>query len=444
MKNCDVRNYGAAGDGVTLDTGAIQAAIDDCNAAGGGRVTVEDGTYLFGRIDLKSGVELYIARDAVLLGSPDPEDFPDIESDFWHTEYAARFNKKCYIYAENAKDIAITGRGVIDLQGEHYLLPCSEEEIDYRPHMSFKRKNRPIADGTDPDSLPVAMVGTYAHPLDPRVTSLAPARVVFFIGCENVLVEDVTMRRQPAGWSYWICGCENVYFHRAQIFAQVDAPNNDGIHINCCKGVNITDCNISTGDDCVVVRAYSAPLGENRICEKVCVTNCNMTSHTAGVRVGWIGDGVIRNCTFSNLNITESCCGIMMRLPPNPSDQRMSDQGFEDTFIENISFTNITIDRNYLAPVRIEIEPHSPCKAIRNIYFSHLHAFSAQMPIVKGRPDHHLSNIYFSDCHFHQVRFEEIDTVFAKRMAKIKRPTTPPDFQCVDNLVLDSTAFTLL
>ena len=208
-------------------------------------------------------------------------------------------------------------------------------------------------------------------------------------------------------------------------------PNNDGIHINCCNNVTVSDCNISCGDDCIVVRAYSAPLGENQVCEKVSVTNCNLTSHTCAVRVGWINDGVMRNCTFSNLNITESSTGICMYLPANPAEARMSDQGVESTQIENISFSNITMDRNYGPPVR-------------KIYFSHLHAFSAQMPVVAGREDCHVQNVHFTDCHFTQVRYEDILTRFAARMAKLNRSLTPPSFRYVDNLVLNNTFFNVL
>ncbi|MBQ9802791.1 MAG: hypothetical protein IJW51_06960 [Clostridia bacterium] len=444
MLNCNVKEHGAIGDGVHLDTAAIQAAIDACAAEGGGRVSLEGGRFLCGRIDLRSGVELRIERDAVLLGSTNADDFPDVVTDFWDTEYAPRFNQRCFIYAENCEDVAITGRGAIDCQGWAYVDPMTEEQQAQRPLMSFVRKPRPLPEGSAPLSEATTMVGSYPHPLDPRNTSLAPARVVMMIGCKNVLVEDVTMRNQPAGWSYWICGCYNVHFHRAQILAAVDMPNNDGIHINCCQNVTVSDCNITCGDDCIVVRAYSAPLGRNTVCEKVAVTNCNLTSHTCAVRIGWINDGVMRDCTFSNLNITESNCGLCMYLPANPAKARMSDQGFEATLIENISFSGITMDRGYGAPIRIEIDPDNLCTAIRHIYFSGIHARTAGMPVICGREDCHVQNVYFNDCHFAQLRHGDIPTEFAARLAKLRCPTQEPVFRRVDNLYLNSTFFTIL
>jgi len=133
-----------------------------------------------------------------------------------------------------------------------------------------------------------------------------------------------------------------------------------------------------------------------------------------------------------------------MYLPGNPASARMSDEGFEATHIENISFSNITIDRHYGSPISIHIAEDNLCDTIRNIYFSNIHSFSAQMPVIKGRPDCHVKNVYFSDCHFAQIRYEDIPTKFAARMVKLNRPLNQPQFKCVDNLVMNNTYFTVL
>jgi hypothetical protein len=167
--------------------------------------------------------------------------------------------------------------------------------------------------------------------------------VVFFAGCTDVTVTDVTMRNQPAGWSYWIHDCDRVRFDRCTILADVRYPNNDGIHLNCSRDVTISNCIIESGDDSIVLRANSRSLKENKALERVTITNCVFRSWSAAIRLGWSNGGVIRDCNLSNIVIYDSSKGVSIDLPEykfrNPEDAS-NDYGREATLIENISFSN--------------------------------------------------------------------------------------------------------
>lgn len=365
----DIRDYGALGDGVTMNTSAVQTAIDACAAAGGGRVIVDGGTYVCGSIRLKSNVDLHVTAGSVLSASPVCADFPE-KTDLKHVQSAllARARNASFIFAEDCENIALSGRGTIDCNGDKFVV--------------FR--------------------GDSAHGwLYKRIDEPTPPRVVFFVGCKNVKVEDVTMTNQPAGWSYWIHDCDYVHIRGINIAAAVDYPNNDGIHINCSRNVTVSDCNITCGDDCIVVRANSVSLSENKVCEKVSVTNCNLTSYSAGIRIGWVNDGTIRNCAFSNIVMTDTTVGISLMLP-ELSRPQCTDVGREATLIENLTFDNIIMYKICSNSVKIELgeSPNVRIDAVRNLYFSNVHASGAEFPMLKGRADARLKNICFNDCDF--------------------------------------------
>ena len=266
-----VRDCGAKGDGATKDTAAIQSAIDAAAAKGGGRVVLADGVFLSGAIQLKGGVELYIARSAKLLASPDVSDFPDWPDGHVVRENLPRQRNAALIFADEAERIAITGGGTIDCNGKHHIREKSD------------------ADWTG-----------WKYERVHEMTNSLP-RVVFFAGCRDIVLKDVTMVGQPAGWSYWIHDCDRVQISGLKILADVRYPNNDGVHVNCSRDVTISDCIIETGDDSLVVRANSRSLKEDKPCERVVVNNCSLRSWSAGIRIGWTNDGVIRDCSFSNI-----------------------------------------------------------------------------------------------------------------------------------------------
>ena len=152
-----------------------------------------------------------------------------------------------------------------------------------------------------------------------------------------------------------------------------------------------------------MVRANNVSLRENKVCEKVTVTNCNLTSYASGIRIGWMNDGVIRNCTFSNIVMTDTSAGIAIQLPHlTNKSASTSDQGRESTLIENLSFNNIIMDAVFGSPVRITIaeDAGTTVDAVRNIYFSSLHTRGPRGIRIMGRKQNHVDNIRFSNCTF--------------------------------------------
>ena len=409
----DIRDFGAVGDGKTKNTNAIQKAIDTCFENGGGRVLVENGIYMFGSIVMRSNVELNIAAGATLLGSPDITDYPE-RKDVKHvnSELLPRWKNACYIYAEESENISITGMGTIDCNGGNFVR-IRENEKDWKYE---------------------------------RISGDTPPRVIFFAGCRNVKIEDITMMNQPAGWSYWISDCDYVTFDRIKIEADVEFPNNDGIHINSSRNVTVSNCSITCGDDCIVVRANNVSLAENKICEKVTVTNCNLTSYSSGIRIGWMNDGCIKNCTFSNLVMTDTSVGISMFMPHLKYDRKFSytsDIGREATLIENMSFSNIVME-TFGPPIKLEIAENSETRieAIRNIYFASIHARSAAGLYITGRPENKVSNIRFSDSTFEIIDYSVFgDKFYHGGQSKAKSHGTYPNIKYAERIVFDNVEF---
>ncbi len=406
----DVRKYGAVAKDEILNTISFQKAIDDCYQNGGGRVLVAGGKYKIGSITLKSNVELHIAADGVILGSEKCEDYPE-KQNLKHiiTENLPRKRNASLIFAEESENISITGMGKIDCNGTSFVYEKQGEINGWRYD---------------------------------RIDAPTPPRVVFFTGCKNIKVEDVTMINQPSGWSYWIHDCDYVSFRKCKIFAEVQYPNNDGIHINSSRNVTISDCNITCGDDCIVIRANNLSLKENKTCEKVTVTNCNLTSYANCIRIAWLNDGTIKNCTFSNIVMTDSSNGIALKLPNFNPD--LADKGREDTLIENLNFQNIVMDGIYGRPIKIIIADsrETRCKAIRNISFSNIRARGLEYPYIYGRKDCEVKNISFNNCSFERVSDETLPNYKHHGAAAWNRTNESIIMiKCAQNVVFNNTSF---
>ena len=298
----DVRDHGAVGDGVTLDTAAVQAAVDAAYAAGGGTVLVPaGGTFLVGSVELRSHVELHVERGAVLQGSPRWED------------YTARFRvgalsagvvsegtetSAALLTARDATDVALTGGGVVDGAGAAFVQGLDGDIFDVGNERPF---------------------------------------LAFLIGCRNVTVRDLTLR-DSALWTLRLTGCEDVVVHALRIRADQRMPNSDGIDLDRCSRVRISDCDIECGDDAISLKTCDE-FPEFGACEDVTVTGCTLATRSSGLVVGVDVSAPIRDVVFSACVVRESQRGLSVTIGTGAGGD-----------VENVLFSDIVVRTRLFSP----------------------------------------------------------------------------------------------
>ena len=355
MKTYDVDSFGALADGLTLATQAIQRAIDACNEDGGGQVVIGPGEYLSGSIEIKTGVELYLSSGCRLVGSKSISDYEDLVADGFIGERAPEQSAKCLIRAVKASNIGITGPGEIIGSG---LAFYDQEDMTGK----FFRK---------PDN--------------------ERPRLVMMYECRDVRFESTAYIDSPC-WTLWIMKCERVSIRGVRVHGDQRMINNDGIDIDSCSDVTISDCTIKTGDDCLVLRAIDGVFSEAKPCEKVTISNCVLDSWCQGIRVGCPADGTIRNAVFSNIVIHSGNNGILLEHPKRyllPGSTGSAD-------IHDIRFYGMVIQSDG-SPIRVNVEEGIALKRISDLSFSDMQIRSILPCRIEGSSNTVIRNVGFSN-----------------------------------------------
>jgi polygalacturonase len=273
----NVIDFGAVGDGKTLCTASIQKAVDECARTGGGTVIFPAGEYLTGPIFLKSNVHVEVLAGATLLGSTDFDRIPSIPGR-WEgidrTVYASMFT------GLDLENISITGRGVLDGRGEAWWKA-------FRVVTELRRKYG--LGEREPDNPPGSPL-KWGRP-----------RMINLYRCKNVLISGLTLLNAPS-WNIHPVLCDNVCIDQVTIFAPDEGPNTDGIDPDSCRNIRISNCYISVGDDCIIIKSgyrYQKQ-GPNIPSENIAVTNCVFGRGHGGVGIGSETAGGVRNVTISN------------------------------------------------------------------------------------------------------------------------------------------------
>ena len=281
----NILDFGAIADGKTMNTKAIQAAIDEC-AKEGGRVVVPAGLFMSGSIFLRSNVELHLAHNATLRASENLEDYnaDDAYEQNWGSVNEG-WNAKHFIIAVECENVAITGTGTIDGNSSVFFEP-------YRPASDFQEESMVNA----------GYCWKKGKAMNLDKVNRRPGQMICFIECRNIIVRDVSLINSTC-WSCFVYGCDFVRISGVRIDNTFYHANTDGIDIDTSRYVTISDCIILTGDDCITFRGCGRRLkDQDRCCEYVTVTNCVLSASAAAFRIG-VGTFPVRHITVSNVSV---------------------------------------------------------------------------------------------------------------------------------------------
>jgi polygalacturonase len=327
----NVRACGAVGDGVTSDTTALQAAMDRCAAAGGGTVLVPAGEFRCGTLRLRDGVRLHLARGAIVRALPEPTLFPVIGP----TKNLPG-EIRALLWAEDVTGFSIDGPGVIDGNGAEALAGAQAARERFRPATAF------------------------------------------FRGCRDVRIEQVTLRH-ASFWTLHLLRCRDVVVRDVTIRNNRGRINTDGIDPDGCRNVLIERCDITAGDDCIVLKST-----EGDDCEDVTVRDCRLSTTCAAMKVGTESIGAIRRVRFERCDVVNSFIAAALY---------MKDGGA----YEDISFTDIVADTYGAFPVIVDITPRTPAGVtggrIRDVRFERLDVRGPGRLYLEGEAGNPLRNV---------------------------------------------------
>lgn len=290
-------DYGAKGDGITLNTKSIQSAIDACAKAGGGVVVFPAGRYVSGTIFMKSRVSLNMEPGAVLEGSKNINDYPVSVPKI--RSYTDNYTNKSLIYGEDLEYTGISGQGIIDGNGASFTV---SNEL-FKSNLFDSYKARPY--------------------------------VIRLINCKNVLIRDISILNSPM-WVQHYLACKNVTIDGVSVNSRVN-HNNDGIDIDACEQVRISNCDIVSGDDGIVIKSTL-----DKVCKNVTVTNCTVSSNCSAIKLGTESNGGYQNISVNNCTVYDTrLAGIALEMVDGGPLENVSISGINMTNVNTAIFVRL-------------------------------------------------------------------------------------------------------
>jgi hypothetical protein len=373
----DVKAFGATGARDQNATPACQAAIDACARAGGGTVRVPPGEYSVGTIQLKDNVTLQVDAGATLLLIQDTTQFPR--------------GRRAMIFAENASNIGVTGRGTLDGLAQYEFVAMRGIDPEIAQEIEIAR-----AAGVDMRRYYRIGVQTYLCILN---------------NCRNVLLRDISIVHSPL-WSVRLNDCDRVHVHGVYIYSDLDkGVNADGIDIVSSRNVTISDSVIETADDAIVLKAIARDGQPARPTENVTVTNCVLTSSSTALMIGTETEADIRHVLFNNCTIRNANKGFGINVQDGAT--------VSDVIVSNLTVETSRRHWNWWGSAELcklvlkKRTAASRLGAIRDIVVDNVVARARGTSTIVGHPEQPIENL----------RLSNVDLTMLGEDAKDKRAT---------------------
>lgn len=280
----NIKEFGAQADGSTNNAKFIQKAIDAAHLVGGRVIIPSGGTFMSGSIQLKSKVNLFLEKGAMLLASSDYDDYTEsnlISNITYGKVIETVLPQRAFISGFQADDMIISGEGIIDGNAEGFI----------EKHGQYIHVMRRPAMGRD--------------------QYLERPFTIYIIESERVVIKDVTITN-PAFWALRITGCNNSEIHSIKILTDRMVPNADGIDIDRCRSVLIKDCTLITADDCISLKSCSETNSYGDLSDVV-IKNCYMKTTSGAITIGTESVGLIKNILVENCIVEDSNRGFAVR-----------------------------------------------------------------------------------------------------------------------------------
>ena len=410
----NIINYGAKPDGITLNTKNINDAIAACNKNGGGVVLVPDGFWLTGPVVILSNVNLHIAKNALLQFTADKTQYKLVEGNY---EGLPAFRNQSPLSATNAENIAVTGKGVIDGNGNVWRA-VNHDKVSATEWKALLAKGGVVSNdsstwypsenylkGTQVKTPGVIVPGKTMADYDSIKDFLRPNLLVF-TRCKKVLLEGVTFQNSPA-WCLHPLMCEDLTVRNVYAKNPWYAQNGDGIDVESCSNVLIEGSTFDVGDDGICIKSGRDEEGRKRAMptQNVEVKHCVVYHAHGGFVIGSEMSGgardiYVHDCTFIGTDIglrfktVRGRGGVVERI-------YASHINMKDIVNEAILF-----DMYYFAAPKmvngipqVELQPVTAATpSFKDFYFDHVICNGASEAIfIRGLPEMHIADINLSN-----------------------------------------------